>query len=572
MPRGDHVRPPMLAPGELVVRVVDESGVRQRSFDFGQLPGSWPLRRSLAEAFAFQTGPEGTWRSLASGIGNWYVLTVFTRFLADLESPPNEIADIDEATWAAWRLSRTNSSSGHRHVRTIRTLLLWHPQLPAGTRKLMTKRVGAVTSAEIAYTPEEFDRIKLFAGRRFRSALHRIRDNQQLLEQWRSGQLAEDDAQWELAAALDGLSRTGDVPAYIGVGGRIRTRYGQTQMFGGSASVNSWMRLFLNCEEAAALAVLMIATYGWNATSVAELKVPRPTPDPGLDGKLTYRVELEKRRRNPPHRYETRNLTDWGAESPGRLISQAIEATEPARTTLAGLEAPTDRLIVSRTTVRKAAYGGTAGWFQSGFRAAILKQWAEELGLNGGLNCRRLRKTVLVGHLRTPSQHGEDTHERVYVLPDPRTRADAISVIGAGVAEAVESAQLTFTARISKTFDTDPASDTATATCTDYYHSPFGEPGSGCRASFLLCTACPNAVVTPRHLPRLAYLLHTLENLQGVLPDAIWDADWRDHHGRLADLRLRPDFTDTEWSDALAAALPADRSAIDALLNKGFDG
>lgn len=42
--------------------------------------------------------------------------------------------------------------------------------------------------------------------------------------------------------------------------------------------------------------------------------------------------------------------------------------------------------------------------------------------------------------------------------------------------------------------------------CSDYAHSPFGEQGCPAGASFLLCTtllctACPNAVITPRHPP-----------------------------------------------------------------------
>ncbi|WP_030775880.1 hypothetical protein [Streptomyces sp. NRRL F-2664] len=113
--------------------------------------------------------------------------------------------------------------------------------------------------------------------------------------------------------------------------------------------------------------------------------------------------------------------------------------------------------------------------------------------------------------------------------------------------------------------------ETVTAGCGDYTHSPFSEAGSPCRASFLLCTACPNAVVTPKHLSRLAYLHQVLNGLRSVLPEDVWEHDWREHFARLTDLRSLPDFTAIEWSDALAAVTEQDREAIDQLLRKGFD-
>ncbi|WP_405476950.1 hypothetical protein [Streptomyces canus] len=76
------------------------------------------------------------------------------------------------------------------------------------------------------------------------------------------------------------------------------------------------MRLFLTTDEACALMTLMIASYGWNATPVMELKVPDASPDAGGEGQIIYRVELEKRRRSHAMRYETRSLADWGGRAP----------------------------------------------------------------------------------------------------------------------------------------------------------------------------------------------------------------------------------------------------------------
>ena len=46
--------------------------------------------------------------------------------------------------------------------------------------------------------------------------------------------------------------------------------------------------------------------------------------------------------------------------------------------------------------------------------------------------------------------------------------------------------------------------DTATAACLDIMHSPHDiDAGGPCTASFLTCITCPNAVVTPDHVPRI---------------------------------------------------------------------
>jgi hypothetical protein len=94
-----------------------------------------------------------------------------------------------------------------------------------------------------------------------------------------------------------------------------------------------------------------VPTWDWDArtearnTSVSELAVPEVLPGAAAGEPVTYRVELEKRRRRQPHRYETRNLAGWGPNAPGRLITRAIEATAPARGLLAAHEVPAGRLL-----------------------------------------------------------------------------------------------------------------------------------------------------------------------------------------------------------------------------------
>jgi hypothetical protein len=335
-------------------------------------------------------------------------------------------------------------------------------------------------------------------------------------------------------------------------------------VLGGGGSERTWQRLYLSSVEVVSLATLLVIDYGWNATPVSELTVPAVLPTSAPSGPVTYRVELEKRRRTAPHRYETRNLTDWGSNSPGRLITRTLEATAPSRDILDALGAPTDRLLIWHV-YRPLLVEDRADLFRFGFDDSELKQWKQATG-TPELSLRRLRRTVTVLHQRTPAQHSQDVHDSVYVLRDPATREQAAPVIAEGIGEAITHARAVVAARVSRD-DRDGSvdADTATASCGDYTHSPFSPHGSPCRTSFLLCLACPNAVITPRHLPRLAYLHQVLHGLRAVLPAAIWDHDWHEHHARLERLK-DSGFTPTEWTDALGAVGAADRATIDALL------
>ena len=54
--------------------------------------------------------------------------------------------------------------------------------------------------------------------------------------------------------------------------------------------------------------------------------------------------------------------------------------------------------------------------------------------------------------------------------------------------------------------------------------------------SFLLCFACPNALATDRHLPRIVYLHDVLTGLRSTVDPAVWQVDWAAHHARITDL------------------------------------
>ncbi|MET9766707.1 hypothetical protein [Streptomyces sp. NPDC006415] len=112
---------------------------------------------------------------------------------------------------------------------------------------------------------------------------------------------------------------------------------------------------------------------------------------------------------------------------------------------------------------------------------------------------------------RVPGQNSQDTHDCVDVLPEPQVQEATIPVIADGAVDAWQSARRTvFQARITQ----QPDGEHPSATCgVDYTNSPFGPPGQSCTASFLMCTACPNARVTPAHRARLAHLHQALGSL-----------------------------------------------------------
>lgn len=181
---------------------------------------------------------------------------------------------------------------------------------------------------------------------------------------------------------------------------------------------------------------------------------------------------------------------------------------------------------------------------------------------------RRMRKTVNVLHRREPGQNTQDTHDRAYVVNEPRAQQAAAAVIAQGATDAAEAARRTVVARLAAT-RREEDQETATADCGGFRSSPFSPAGGACGASFLLCLACPNARVTPAHHPRLAILHQALGALRSVLEPGTWEEDWGDAHARLADLRQR--LGEPAWQAAIGQATAADRDIINDLLNGNYD-
>ncbi|MFB9466410.1 hypothetical protein [Streptomyces cinereospinus] len=541
-----------------------------RSYDFGVLPVPEAFQRSLAALYAAKCAPGGGWDSVETSEAHWYLVRPFTEFLASLDDVAPDVDRLTTAHWNAWRLSLPPRPNGYSKYASVAGLLQLDPRLAQPVREAMAKRFAWETGRVQAYGPEEFKEIRIAARRTFRSALLRIRENTDRLTAWRAGATEPSSREWLVGEALDVLARTGDVPLYEWRR-VVRRRY--RPALGGGSAEHTWKRLFLSRKETAALAVLIASELGLNSTTISELSMPKTLPGTAEAGMPVYRLRLEKRRRAGHRgRFESRNLTDSGADSSGRIISEALEATSHARATLALLGADTERLLAWHQTTEHEgqAYlkAVRAGQFGFGVDEHSGRDWARSVGLSGS-PLKRIRKTVNVLHRREPGQNTQDTHDSVYVLPEPQVQQAAVPVIAEGALDAVAAAHRTvFSARLTERSKAGEL-ETATADCADYEHGPFSPPGQTCAASFLLCTACPNARVTPTHHPRLAHLHQALGNLRGVVEPVVWDADWADAHARLADLRDR--LGEAVWNAALASVSDTDRDVIDQLLHGVYD-
>lgn len=559
MPPPDHRRPPTLQ--GLVVTHINEKGDQTAHYDFATSGFRQPLAGEIAELFAARCAPTGPWRNTPTSRQYWYSLKQFAAWLAEQSPVPSRVQDLDSAIWRRWVLSRPAGRAGYRHIAGLAGLLRHHPELPTATRASMARRAPVVRGHEPSYSDDELRAISRHAKAVFTAAERRIRANTRLLERFEQGELREGQPEYRVAEILRWLADTGDVPVRHWTA--KKARYVPPEVagaLGGSTAIHTWRRLYLSYYEMYCAAVLIACASGWNHTTICELTVPVDLGDPD---KPVYSIQLEKRRRGARHRYETRTVIDDGPRSAGRLFTRILAATEPARQLRASQGQPTTRLLLSRN--HKAPLNGDVrALIQDDGPDRAAHQWKADTG--AVLNFRRIRKAVNVRQVREPNLNGRDVHDAIYVLSDPSTPTAIEATIAQGLGNAWHQADHVI-ATIS-TLDDPRLPDTATASCSALHSSPFTEHGVACSASFLLCLACPNAVVMPRHLGRLAHLHRILTELRGSLPPHVWARDWGAHHRRLDDLR-RNHYTDAQWERAELSDL--DRDLVQQLIRGELD-
>ncbi|MEU8712788.1 hypothetical protein [Streptomyces sp. NPDC048663] len=562
LPPADFRVEPPLPPGGMVV-TVRNAARHEKSFDFAGLPVAVQMQRSLATVFAAQSR---RWKSHETADNYWSHLMTFARFLAEQERPPQDLNGLTADVLERWREQHIKTNTGRVVLAKVRTLLEIDPRLGSGAvAEELARRVPGPRPSKQSYEDAEREQVQQAAARQFRAAWLRIRENTRLLQSWKSGELAVGSREWQIGQILDHLARTGDVP-------RTRLPSGQDhvtnrKLLGGTGAHLTWGRLFLTRGELAALAVLLTDRFGWNLSAFDRMPAPTATPSAGETTTVTYQVQVEKRRAGAGRWFSTENHTDSGADSPGRLITQALEATAHGRALAARLVPGTDLLMTSRTgTVGREHQNldrpRPVGPLAFGLSTEDARYWAKGHGLKGS-PFQRMRRTTVVRE-GTPLQHTRGTHESVYVIPDKRVQRASRAVFEAGAREALEQAQ-TSVFKGHLTEDPNPEhQETATADCADETASPWPALDGGCGADFLFCLACRNAHVHPGHHPRLAHLLEQLQSLQSVLPDHLWKQRWDDHLLRLEDLRDK--VGPAAWNAALTRVRDTDRTLITLLL------
>jgi hypothetical protein len=208
------------------------------------------------------------------------------------------------------------------------------------------------------------------------------------------------------------------------------------------------------------------------------------------------------------------------------------------------------------------------------------------------VSAQRLRRTVQV-LFGGPRHNTTATHENVYLMRDPRVQAESGDVVAQGLRNAADHAATHVAMRLVRDAGGhDPKSatvlaaqanipanlaeqvhagalDTPTGACLDFEHSPF-TPAGPCAVSFLLCFACPNALATDRHLPRIVHLHEAMTALRSTVDQAVWNADWAEHHQRVSDL-LNTHTSPAERQALRGQATDIDRDLINAMLTRRLD-
>lgn len=566
----------------LVVRPLGEKGEDLGTYDYSALPGSQTLRREVAAAFARQA--RAHWNSEASCTSYDRSVRHFLRTMAEVEPPVESLSELTAEIWKAW----AEAPGGFFRAKHLSVLLRKAPGVPAAAAAVMTKRRRFVAAKpKKSLTGTEMKRVRQVAAHTVRRAEQRIATNLALLERWRSGEITEHpDALW--GEYLDHLARTGDVPRFPdGITVRHWAKNECRRRLGAWSMRTAVMQLFPSVKEKGAAAVLLVCHEGWNGSVLEKLTVPEqwPNADEDEDEPAIHRMDTDKARRGRA-RHSSSNLVDVGEGSPGQAMRQIIAMTAQARRTLELLGRPSDLLLWSRGARHPMWSNASVGL------ADAVDAWGEQelADLGRRLNRRLLRHTAQVLYER-PRHNSRSVQEEHYLRRDERVVENSRSVVAAGLEDAFRHARTTVQMRMISADGEDVSAqdiadqaglpldvaeraargelDTAVGACEDIDHSPLSG-GNLCRVSFLLCFACPNALATARHLPRIVYLFRAMEAVRAAVPTTVWKTDWEAHHRRVGDL-LEQHTDPGQHSGLLQALTELDRGLIDRLLERKLD-
>ncbi|HWI43592.1 MAG TPA: hypothetical protein VNS81_08210 [Nocardioides sp.] len=358
-------------------------------------------------------------------------------------------------------------------------------------------------------------------------------------------------------------------PGTVLTGDQVRRRHlGQPSPATGNTFHGNWFTL--TPEEAAAAALLLVCRTGWNRSVVDEATVGSWHL---IDGsKQAVNLSLDKPRRQG-RRHSTDVLVDYGQSSAGRAFATVVDATAPARAWAEYQGVQTDRLLLRGVRHRNGL--PLVGRIHEGLPADdTVAAWLRtRVGIED-VTFPVLRRTHQALIAKGPAQNTQREHEITYAGASPEVRAELQEVAAAGLQRQIERAEETLQMRLAAedevgTEVANGSKDTGTAACRDINRNP--ETGEPCRASFLACLACPNAIATPRHLPRLTALHKALDDLRCNARDQVW-RPWNEHYMRLtAFLFGVAGLTETTYEQHRLAATTTDHALVAAVLTGDLD-
>jgi len=585
MPAAGYKRPDRVGETGLIVTVTGTSGEELGPFDFSDTPAHGSVRAELIAAFVTATEPDGRWRSGASMTRGYKIALTFLRSLDRLRIDVTSLEEFGPEDWWTWRADRAETNRWPGQINIMRVLLRESPKIPPLTRRALNQRTHKPRQRLYgSYSVSEFERLRRRSKELVLATERRIATNTAVLDAYLDDRA---NAGPEVKIGKQFYTR-GELLHRLVSSGRLtfgpksRALLPQVSQLLATGDLHPTYALFPTRCEILAVMVLLVCDQGYNISTMESLTVPELASGASSAGNAVLVEHLDKPRRGN-RRFFTNSFTGKSA----RVLQQAVTITAPARECLSTLGHPTDRLLISGTSIGVTDHPTRSFVVKEFTQGGSVRTWDELAGLKADdgsrlhLHFNRLRLSEQVIN-RKSSQNSDAVSQDVYRRPDALTAHLVEDVILQGQAEAVSHAASTLKMRFvsdaglaapdlgrSTRADLDGGLlDTATGACLDFNHSPFADDGP-CTASFLMCLACPNAIATPAHLPRLVTLRDALTNLASIDPER-WSQLYSAHFDRLNQL-LSSSLTEAEVAFARRAATDADRAVIERLLSRELD-
>lgn len=596
----------------MAVRFIEQSGLKSKVFDFGELPVQPGMQRWLAQAFVNRTGPRAALTRLKTAEHIFAVIRWFADLLAGSTGPVRGPQDLTPAHVTAFRLRYAGLRSGYGYLETLRTALRDERDLPPDVRVALLSGQAprpALDDPEgtVPYSDGEMQAIMTALRRDVRCARDRIRAGRDLVARYRASPLDLSADEQRAGRLLDLFDRTGDLPRYLKNGEPTN----ETRKAGGIEHLGA--RLCLTLNDATAFALLLTAMTGENFGTVAAWPAASYRPDGGLSGsqdKAIALVEQVKPRRGPEREHMVvaledippslqQTLTDTGDHrlfrSPLRVFSLLVELTEVSR------RHGGHDLLFSAFTPYPGRYESSR-WIE-GIGGHHVTRWAKDRGFPNrvtagdtglpAVSVRRLRQTV-IEQGRRPVSHTRQTMNDHYLMRSRTVREDSRKVVGAALRDEVGKARATqkvpvftpeFLVRARHDLPSAAAEtgltpqvleeliagvqDTPLASCTDYLAGPRTEPGQPCTASFLDCLGCDNARALPHQLPIQIAAADWITQLRGNLAPELWRIRFEPRLRQLHDIFNA--YTPAEQQQARTQINDRHRALIDEVFNGKWD-